>query len=276
MIGAANILCSEMGLDPVAAGGTVATAMELVDRKKTTVEELKVDLRFGNGEGMLETLRSMSLKKGPAEWLGKGAKALAEDFDSPETFMGVRGMPLSPFEPRAIQGMGLHFATSTCGPHHLYAYTFIEEVLNVNESLDPAEIAGKPALVKHYQDMTAVMDSLGLCCWPLMGLKLKNFVPLVNSCLGTNYTVDDLLAKGERITNVERIFGIRAGIDGSFDKLPARFSEEQLTGDAAEGQISRVREMLPEYYALRGWDEKGSPRPETLRALGLEEKDAAH
>jgi aldehyde:ferredoxin oxidoreductase len=270
-IGMASMLCAEMGLDPVAAGGTLATAMELVEKKAATVDELKLDLQFGNGQGMLEALSLISTKKGHANRLGQGAKALAESFERPDLFMGVKGMPMSPFDPRAMQGMGLHFATSNYGSHHLYAYTLMDELLNVNESVEPYETEGKPALVKFYQDATAVIDSLGLCSWPLMGLKFKNFVPLVNSCLGTGHNGDDLLAAGERIWNAERLFNMKAGVDGSQDTLPERFKKEPVPEGPAEGQVSRVKEMIPEYYRVRGWNDKGEPLPETIKALGLED-----
>jgi aldehyde:ferredoxin oxidoreductase len=269
-IGTASMLCAEMGLDPVAAGGTLATAMELIEKKVTTTDELKIDLQFGNDSGVLEALQLISTKKGHAKRLGQGAKALAESFERPDLFMGVKGMSMAPFDPRAIQGMGLHFATCNYGPHHLYGYTFIDELLNVNEKMKPSAIEGKPALTKLYQDTTAVMDSLGLCNWPLMGLKFKNFVPLVNSCLGTSHTADDLLSIGERVWNTERMFNMKAGFDGSHDVLPKRFTEEPLSDGDEEGQISRVNEMLPEYYSLRGWSEQGEPLPVTLNTLGLE------
>jgi aldehyde:ferredoxin oxidoreductase len=271
MIGTASMLCAEMGLDPVAAGGTLATAMELVEKKVATTDELKVDLQFGNESGLLEALQLISTKKGHAKRLGQGAKALAGSFERPDLFMGVKGMSMAPFDPRAIQGMGLHFATCNYGPHHLYGYTFIDELLNANENIDPSAIEGKPALTKLYQDITSVMDSLGLCNWLLMGLKFKNFVPLVNSCLGTKHTVEELLSIGERIWNLERLFNIQAGFDGSHDTLPLRFTEEPLSDGDVEGQISRVGEMLPEYYSLRGWSGQGEPLPETLKTLGLED-----
>ncbi|UCE78386.1 MAG: aldehyde ferredoxin oxidoreductase family protein [Nitrospiraceae bacterium] len=270
-IGMANMLCADMGLDPVAVGGTVATLMELVEKKIATAEELKIDLRFGNENAVLDTLRLIATKKGHAQRLGPGAKAIAESYERPDVFMGVKGLPLAPFDPRAIQGMGLHFATCNYGPHHLYGYTFIDELLNVHEDSDPSGIEGKPALTKRYQDITAVMDSLGLCNWPLMGLKFKNFVPMVNSCLGTHYTADDLLLIGERIWNAERLFNMKAGLNASDDILPKRFTDEPIADGPGEGQVSRVNEMLPEYYRERGWDEHGKPLPETVKNLGLED-----
>jgi aldehyde:ferredoxin oxidoreductase len=270
VIGMANMLCAEMGLDPVATGGTLATAMELVSQKALTPEELKVDLSFGNGEAMLEAIRLMSTKGGHAKRLGQGGRVLAETFERPDLFMGVKGMSLAPFDPRAIQGLGLHFATCNYGPHHLYGNTFIDELLNVHEKIDPWEVEGKALLVKDYQDTTAVMDSLGLCSWPLMGLKFKNYVPMTNSCLGTSYSADDLLTIGERVWNMERLFNMSAGFDAAHDVLPDRFTQEPIAEGPAEGQVSRVQEMRPEYYQLRGWSEVGAPLPETLIKLGLE------
>jgi aldehyde:ferredoxin oxidoreductase len=268
-IGMASIICAEMGLDPIATGGTLATGMELVEKGIASRDTLKLELRFGQGEDLLQALTLMATKKGHAKGIGKGALALAEEYGQPKRFMGVKGLPMAPFDPRSIQGMGLHFATCNYGPHHLYAYTFIEEVLNVHEEVDPWSTEGKSALVKRYQDIAAVMDSLGLCNWPLMGLKFNNFVPMINSCLGTDYRADDLLRIGERIWNQERLFNMKAGFDHTNDTLPERFLKEPIQDGPAQGQISKMGDMLPKYYELRGWNERGEPRDETLKALEL-------
>lgn len=269
--GIANMICGEMGLDPVAAGGTIATAMEFSEKGLLSKDSIKLDLRFGHGEDLIQALTLMATKKGYAKRIGQGAKALAEEYGHPELFMGVKNIPLAPFDPRAIQGMGLHFATSNYGPHHLYAYTFFDEVLNIHEKLDPWTTEGKPEFVKRLQDITAVMDSLGLCNWSLMGLKFNNFVPLINSCLGTSYKAEDLFQTGERVWNLERLFNMRAGFNRSHDILPERFYNEPIEDGPAKGQISKANEMLDDYYVLRGWDNKGQPSAEILEALELEE-----
>lgn len=272
-IGIANMICGEMGLDPVAAGGTIATAMELEEKGLLTKDSLKLDLRFGNGEDLIQALTLMATKKGYAKRIGQGAKALAEEYGHPELFMGVKSIPLVPFDPRSLQGMGLHFVTSNYGPHHLYAYTFVDEALNVHEKQDPWTTEGKPEFVKRLQDITAVMDSLGLCNWSLMGLKFNNFVPMIDSCLGTSYNAEDLIQTGERIWNLERLFNMRAGFNRSHDILPERFYNEPIADGPAKGQISRADEMLDDYYNLRGWDGEGRPGAEILRTLDLGSRD---
>ena len=119
--------------------------------------------------------------------------------------------------------------------------------------------------------MTAVMDSLGFCNWLLMGLKFTNLVPMTNAVLGTQYKATDLLEVGERIWNLERLFNDKAGFIGDDDRLPDRFTKEPLADGPAEGQVSRLPEMLPRYYELRGWSPRGNPLPETLERLGLSE-----
>ena len=272
-IGIANMICGEMGLDPVAAGGTIATAMELEEKGLLTKDSLKLDLRFGNGEDLIQALTLMATKKGYAKRIGQGAKALAEEYGHPELFMGVKSIPLVPFDPRSLQGMGLHFVTSNYGPHHLYAYTFFDEVLNIHEQLDPWTTEGKPEFVKRVQDITAVMDSLGLCNWPLMGLKFNNLVPMINSCLGTSYKAEDLFQVGERIWNLERLFNLRAGFGRKDDILPERFVNEPIEDGPAKGQTSRADEMLNDYYNIRGWDEEGRPGSKFLKTLELESRD---
>lgn len=269
-IGIANMLCAEMGLDPVATGGTLATAMELMEKAVVSKENLNMDLRFGHAEDIAQALRIISTRPEHAGHLFRGGEEIANVYNRPDLFMGVKGYPMAPFDPRGIQGIGLHFATCNFGPHHIYAYTFIDELLNVHEKIDPWTTEGKPELVKKYQEITAIMDSLGLCNWPLMGLKIDNFVPVVNSCMGTSYKAEDLLLIGERIWNLERLFNLAAGFDHFKDMLPERFLKEEIHAGPAQGQINRLEEMLPEYYKLRGWNEEGEPLPETLQTLEIE------
>lgn len=270
-IGRANMLCAEMGLDPVSTGGLFSTVMEMVEKGVVSTDDLKMEVQFGDPESLLKAMELISTRKGHAKRLGIGGKALAEEKGFPDLFMGVKGAPMAAFDPRAIQGLGLHFATSNLGPHHAFAYTFIDELLNVHQPVDPWETEGKPAFTKHYQDMTAVLDSLGFCSWPLLGLKFNNLVPMVNAVLGAQYKVDDLMEIGERVWNLERLLAMEAGFSAADDRLPRRFIKEPIPDGPAQGQVSKVPEMLPDYYELRGWSGEGIPFPRTLERLGLEE-----
>ena len=74
---------------------------------------------------------------------------------------------------------------------------------------------------------------------------------------------------GDRIWNLERLFNLKAGIDPSQDTLPQRLLSEPLPDGPLQGAVSRLPEMLPEYYSLRGWDKQGIPTNAKLESLGL-------
>jgi aldehyde:ferredoxin oxidoreductase len=83
----------------------------------------------------------------------------------------------------------------------------------------------------------------------------------------------ELMTIGERISNLERLILVREGVSRQDDALPPRMKEAVPNGPVAGHFISdqMLDVMLDEYYAVRGWDAQGKPRPETLQKLGLAE-----
>jgi len=55
------------------------------------------------------------------------------------------------------------------------------EVLGIPEKLDPQELNGKPEWVKTFQDLTAVIDSAGLCLFTSFALTADDYRDLVNA-----------------------------------------------------------------------------------------------
>jgi aldehyde:ferredoxin oxidoreductase len=247
-IGRANLVMATQGLDPVATGGFLALDAELLEKGRATPETPGIEFHFGEGEGLPKSIESLVNNQDlPQAWKERGGK-LAEAWGADHLFMGVKGAPLAPFDPRGIQGLGLHFATSNLGPHHADAPTFIDELLGVHQRLDPDAVDGKPELVKEYQNRTDVLDSLGFCHRLLLGLKFANLIPMVNSVMGMQFKADELVEVGERVWNLERLFNQRAGFTHQDDRLPERFVKEPLERGPAQGQVSHVPEMLSEYY----------------------------
>ena len=68
---------------------------------------------------------------------------------------------------------------------------------------------------------------------------------------------------------MERQWLLRAGFSGADDTLPERLLKGAIPYGPTKGQVNRLGEMLPEYYRLRGWNERGEPKREKLAALGL-------
>ncbi len=266
----ANFLCNEDGYDPISFGSTVAAAMELFERGKITTEQTGgVALKFGSAEALCAMAELVSKGEGFGVELGLGSRRLCEKYDSPELSMTVKGQEFPAYDPRGIQGMGLSYATSNRGACHLRGYTVASEVLGIPVKTDPVVTEGKAELVKAFQDATALVDSSGLCLFTTFAWSMENIAPQIDGACEGDWSVEKCLEVGERIWNMERDFNKAAGITGADDNLPKRLLTEPAKSGPTEGQVSRLSEMLPEYYALRGWTPEGEVTDETRQRLGL-------
>jgi aldehyde:ferredoxin oxidoreductase len=96
-----------------------------------------------------------------------------------------------------------------------------------------------------------------------------DFAAMLTALTGVPYSLADYLQAGERVWNLERMFNLKAGLTSADDNLPERLLKCPIKTGPSKGAVSRLGEMLPEYYQLRGWDKEGVPTPEKLKELAL-------
>ena len=266
----ANFVCNEDGFDPISFGATVAAAMELYDIGAITKEDTGgMELKFGSAEALAWSAEKVATGEGFGADLGLGSKRLCEKYGHPDLSMTVKGQEFPAYDPRAIQGMGLTYATSNRGACHLRSYTVSSEILGIPEKTDPLVTEGKAGLVKAFQDVTAAWDSTGLCLFTSFAWSLENVAPQLDAACEGEWTADRLMETGERIWNLEREFNNRAGLTSADDTLPKRLLEEAAKTGPAEGKVCGLDEMLPEYYETRGWTKDGQVTDETRSRLAL-------
>ncbi|HAO61850.1 MAG TPA: aldehyde ferredoxin oxidoreductase, partial [Erysipelotrichaceae bacterium] len=117
-------------------------------------------------------------------------------------------------------------------------------------------------------DLTAVIDSSGMCLFTSFALGAPDYAALLNAATGTNYDVEGVLKVGERIYNIERLFNKEAGMVAGDDTLPKRILEEPIPSGPSKGEISKLNITLPQYYEVRGWVD-AFPTEATLKRLDL-------
>jgi aldehyde:ferredoxin oxidoreductase len=263
----ANYLCNELGMDPISMGVTIAAAMELFERGVIKEEQCGVALRFGSGEALVRMVEATGWRKGFGDELAEGSMRLTAKFGHPQLFMGVKGQEFPAYDPRGLQGMGLGFATSNRGACHLRAFTAGAEVFG---KMDRTTTEGKAELTKKLQDTGAASyDASGLCSFVDSAVGPREVATVLIAATGVPYTVEELLKAGERIHNLERVFNLRAGFAAKDDTLPPRMLSEPPPAGPSAGMVSRLHEMLPRYYEIRGWDAEGRPTAAKLAELGL-------
>jgi aldehyde:ferredoxin oxidoreductase len=137
------------------------------------------------------------------------------------------------YEPRAVKGIGITYATTTMGADHTAGYTIAPEILSVGGESDPLSPEGKADLSRAFQATTAFIDSTGHClfiAFPILDIEsgFQGMVDEVNGVLGTNYTGDDVVELGSEILRKERAFNEAAGFTKAHDRLPEFMTYEKL------------------------------------------------
>jgi aldehyde:ferredoxin oxidoreductase len=266
----ANKWCNEYGLDTISSGATIACAMEMYEKGIINPDEIDGPaLKFGSGEAIVEWTRKMGAGEGFGAKLANGSYRLGEEYGVPELSMSVKKLELPAYDPRGVQGHGLEYATSNRGGCHVRGYMIAPEIVGLPEKLDPHSIEGKAVWVKIFQDLTAVIDSLGLCLFTSFALGADDYTEMYNAIVGQDWRKETLLEAGDRIWNIERMFNLKAGINPEQDTLPRRLLSEPILKGPCKGHVHRLGELLPEYYKERGWNEQGLPTEAKLTQLNI-------
>ena len=263
----ANFICNEQGMDPITLGSTVACAMELYEMGAIPEEDIGFPLRFGDAAAMVKLTQMCADGEGFGKTIGLGSYRLAEKYGHPELSMSVKKQEMPAYDGRAIQGIGLEYATSNRGGCHVRGYMISPEVLGIPVKLDPQVTEGKGAMLKTFQDLTALCDSTGMCLFTTFGIGLPEIAGQYREAVGSDETDEEILLKGERIWNLEKRFNMEAGVEK--DTLPPRLLREALPSGPAKGKVNELQTMLADYYEARNWTADGIPTPEKLAELNV-------
>jgi len=279
----ANFIANEMGMDTISTGGTIACAMELYEMGYLPKKDVGMPLNFGNREALVELTQKIGLRQGFGDTLAEGAYRVAEKYGHPELFMGVKKQEFASYDPRALQGQGLGYATNSRGACHIRGEVHDLSMYEVSwwhitrdrniDKVDPLRWDDKPILAKEIQDWFGIIDSSGMCNFMFfLGLDEDNVRTLIETATGIDMGgYKGLMKTGERIFNLERLFNLKAGLTAKDDTLPKRMLEEPMPEGPAKGMVVHLSEMLPEYYRLRGWTSEGVPTKKKLKELNLED-----
>jgi len=288
----ANTLCNQLGLDTISCGNVISWAMEAYQRKIINpLDFAGVELDWGNHRTINELIVQIAHRQGLGDILAEGTLRAARKLGGEEFAVHSKGMDYPAVDVRGTKGMALAFSVSPRGADHLKGLPLYEVAPEIYQNdikteididITPAywsEYNTKAKLISWHENWHCVVDSLGLCKLEgiaIKPLKPKHFQQLLSAATGWDISIEELEAIGERIWNLERLFGVREGIRRDDDLPPARlYNEPVATGPAAGERLDhdKYEAMLNEYYDLRGWDKTtGIPLRERMQRLGLEKE----
>ncbi len=213
-------LCNDYGLDTIETGTTIAVAMDAGV------------IPFGDGEGAIELVHEMGKGTPIGRILGGGTELAGKAYGVTHVPV-VKGQSMPAYEPRAVKGIGITYATTTMGADHTAGYTIAPEILGVSGSVDPLSSEGKATLSRNFQAATAFIDSSGHClfiAFPILDIEsgYQGMIDEANGVLGTSWTADDVAAYGVDVLKKERAFNEAAGMGPEADRIPEFMREEPL------------------------------------------------
>ncbi len=244
--------CDELGIDTISAGGTIAFAMECVERGLLD----EPWLTFGSGEAVLRAIDLIGRREGIGQLLAEGSRRAAEVIGQGSIAFApqVKGLEIPGYEPRALQTMALGFAVGARGADHnrsgAYEVDFSARVDRKHATLDSVRYAIDT------EDRAALMDSLILCKF-VRGVFTDfhaEVAGMLRAVTGWDVSPDELRDIARRIVGAKRQVNLLAGWTPAEDTLPERFLDTPLPSDpdaALTGE--RLQELVAEYHRQRGW-----------------------
>ena len=212
--------CGDYGLDTIEMGGTMGVYMD------------SGAIAFGDGAAAIKALKSVFEGGEPGKILGDGAEATGKAF-SVKRIPVVKHQSLPAYDPRAVQGIGVTYATSTMGADHTAGYTVATEILKVGGDLDPLKPEGQADLSRGLQIATAMLDAMGLCifvAFPVLDKPeaFNAIYEMAEAHTGMKWDADELTRLGKETLVFERLFNERAGFGAADDRLPEFFKTDEL------------------------------------------------
>ncbi|MCP4690190.1 MAG: aldehyde ferredoxin oxidoreductase [Desulfobacterales bacterium] len=199
-----DFLCDDIGLDTMNTGAALAVAMD------------SGSMQFGDAPAAMDMMEEAAKGTEMGRLIGNGPNAVGRHFGNPRT-PTVKGQSIAGYDPRAMPGMGVTYATSPMGADHTAG--FVGGASGPVESL----IQASGSMQIHI----AALDSMGVCMFAQSG-GLDNLCKAIAAVAGERFGNEEWRRLGLRCLIAEMDFNRRAGLTEADDQLPAMFHEEAL------------------------------------------------
>lgn len=224
VIGRINGICNDYGLDTMDVGCALAVAMEAGK------------IAWGDGQAAIKWVED-SIKGGEAEMIGHGTEYTGKKLGA-KRIPTVKGQSLAGYDPRAVKGTGVTYATATMGADHTCGNAL---PMPGYDSMSPE---GQGGMSGFLQAFFAGVDTFGMCLFAsIMSIGNEDSRKLLTTAYvglsGADVPEDYLMAVGAQTVALENEFNRAVGFTNKDDRLPEFFTKEVLE---STGQVFDVSE----------------------------------
>lgn len=214
-----DFLCDDIGLDTISTGVAIGVAMDAGYKP------------FGDAQAAIAMVEEVAEGTAFGKILGHGPAAVGKHFNHDRVPV-MKGQSMAAYDPRAIQGMAVTYATSPMGGDHTAGWVVDQNLEAFGGKLDRFSAEGQVEASRNTQIHMAAVDSVGICDFAQSGLAapggIENVYQMVAAKSGKPFGEDDWRNLGLRVLKAERAFNRRAGFTPADDHLPRMFYEEPL------------------------------------------------
>ncbi|MBU0972772.1 MAG: aldehyde ferredoxin oxidoreductase [Proteobacteria bacterium] len=214
-----DFLCDDIGLDTMSTGVAIAVAMDAGYKP------------FGDAAAAIEMVEAVATGSDFGKIIGHGPKRVGEYFNHDRVPV-IKGQSIAAYDPRAIHGMAVTYATTPMGGDHTAGWVVESNLEAFGGTLDPFGAEGQVETSRDAQLHMAVVDTMGICDFAQTGFKapdgLENVCKMVAAKSGQPFSSKDWHALGKKIIQTELAFNKAAGFTRQDDRLPKMFYEEPL------------------------------------------------
>jgi aldehyde:ferredoxin oxidoreductase len=232
-----DFLDDDTGLDTIEMGATIGVAMDAGL------------LEFGDADGAIKLIKEVGQGTPLGRILGSGAAVTGRVFGV-ERVPVVKGQSMPAYDPRAVQGIGVTYATSPMGADHTAGYAVAANLMGIGGSVDPLKPEGQIELSRNLQIATAAVDSTGMCLFIAFAVldqpeTFQALIDMLNAFYGLSLASEAFAAMGMKVLSMERDFNLRAGLGKEQDRLPAFFKNQavmphNITFQVADDDLDKV------------------------------------
>lgn len=214
-----DFLCDDIGLDTMNTGVAIGIAMDAGYRC------------FGDAAAAIALVEEVPTGSEIGRTIGNGPVAVGKYFNH-DRIPTVKGQSIAAYDPRAIQGMAVTYATTPMGADHTAGWVVAQNLEAFGGTIAPMEAEGQVELSRNSQIHMAAVDSVGICDFAQSGLAsvegMANVHTMFAAKTGQPFSDDDWRELGVRVLKAERGFNRRAGFTAKDDRLAPMFYNEPL------------------------------------------------
>ncbi len=267
-----NFYCDTYGVDTISVATGIAFVMEAFEAGQITTEHTGgLELRFGNGDAVLELLHQMARGEGFGVEVGQGIKRMREkwvaEYGADEAFlrdigMEVKGLEYSEYVSKESLAQQCGYTMAIKGPQHDEAWLIFMDM--VNNQIPTFE--DKAQALYYYPLFRTWFGLMGLCklCWndvvPASNHEedepakvpghVRGYWKFFEGMTGIALDEPRMLAQSERVYQLQRVMSYMFGKGTRIDDLPPYRAVGPVTVEEYESRAERYDKQLRELAGI--------------------------